>query len=85
MIPIATGRNSPEAIERFKTEVGIRTLETFLDPKSALAAAMDVPGLPVTVVLNRDGTEIARLLGGADWSSASARAIVAYLTALPPA
>ena len=45
---------------------------------------MSVPGLPVTVVLTRDGTEIARLLGGADWTSDSARAIVAYLTALPP-
>ena len=45
---------------------------------------MNVPGLPVTaVLLDRDGTEVARLLGGADWTSASAHAIVAYLTALP--
>ena len=44
---------------------------------------MNVPGLPVTVVLNREGDEIARLLGGADWASASARAILAALIAAP--
>jgi thiol-disulfide isomerase/thioredoxin len=85
VIAVATGRNSPEGIARFKEEVGVTELATFLDPKSELAAAMDVPGLPVTVVLTREGDEIARLMGGADWDGESARAIVDYLTALPPA
>jgi thiol-disulfide isomerase/thioredoxin len=83
VIVVATGRNSPEAIARFWEETGVAALETGLDPKSELAAAMNVPGLPVTVVLNREGEEIARMLGGADWSGASARAIVDYLVALP--
>ena len=48
-----------------------------------LAAAMGVPGLPVTVILNREGAEIGRLMGGADWNSPSARAILRYLLALP--
>ena len=78
---IATGRNSPEAIDDFAADVGITTLTTFLDPRSRLAAAMNVPGLPVTVLLNREGQEIARLLGDADWNGESARAIVAALIA----
>ena len=83
VIAIATGRNSPDAIARFKEEVGVTDLATYLDPKGALASAMGVPGLPVTVVLNREGQEIARLMGGADWNAPSARAIVDYLTGLP--
>jgi hypothetical protein len=43
---------------------------------------MRVPGLPVTVVLNREGGEIARLMGGADWNSPEARAVIGYLTGL---
>ncbi len=78
---VATGRNSSEAIERFFAEAGIEELETALDPQSALARAMGVPGLPVTVILNREGDELARLTGGADWNGASARAIVADLLA----
>jgi thiol-disulfide isomerase/thioredoxin len=81
VIAIATGRNDPAAIERFNAEVGVTALDTNLDPRSAVARAMNVPGLPVTVVLDREGREIARLMGGADWDSESARAIVAALLA----
>jgi len=82
VIAIATGRNSLEAIEDFNAEVGVTALATHLDAKSALAAAMNVPGLPVTVILDRDGAEIGRLMGGADWNTPSARAIVTFLTGL---
>jgi len=80
---VATGRNGADAIERFAEEVGLPGLETHLDPKSRLAAAMGVPGLPVTVLLDADGAEIARLLGEADWSAPEALAVVDYLLALP--
>ncbi len=82
VITVATGRNSPEAIARFFAESGT-TLPTALDPKSALARAMDVPGLPVTVLLDRDGGEVARLLGGAEWDSPEAAAVLDYLAGLP--
>ncbi len=82
VIAIATGRNSLEGIEEFNADVGVTTLATHLDPKSALAAAMNVPGLPVTVILDRDGAEIGRLMGGADWNTPNARAIVTFLTGL---
>jgi thiol-disulfide isomerase/thioredoxin len=82
VIAIATGRNDPDAIARFNDELGIKHLTTYLDPRTALAGQMRVPGLPVTVVLNREGQEIARLMGGADWQSDSAQAIIAYLTDL---
>ena len=81
VMAVATGRNSPEAIAEFKAEVGVEALETYLDPRAELASAMGVPGLPVTAVLNREGAEIARLTGGADWNTPSARAIIAALIA----
>ena len=77
---VATGRNAPEGIARFFAEEGI-TLQTALDPKGALGRAAGIAGLPVTVVLDREGREVARLTGGADWASPSARAIVAALVA----
>ncbi len=81
VVLIATGRNSPEAIARFFAEAGIEGLETGADPKGRLAREMAVPALPVTVILNREGDEIARLIGGADWNGPSARAIMADLLA----
>jgi hypothetical protein len=38
-------------------------------------------GLPITVILNPEGQEIARMRGDADWSSDSAKAIVSALIA----
>jgi thiol-disulfide isomerase/thioredoxin len=83
VIAIATGRNNPESIDEFLAEAKITDLATWLDPKSKLAAAMNVPGLPVTVILDRDGHEVARLLGGADWNSPDAHAVLDALIALP--
>ena len=83
VIAIATGRNDPEGIKKFNEDVGVTNLPTNLDGRSELARAMNVPGLPVTVVLNRQGEEIARLMGGADWDTESARSIVNYIVELP--
>ncbi len=83
VIAIATGRNSLDGIARFNAEHGIETLTTYLDDGMAAARAMGVLGLPVSVILDREGREIARLQGGADWTSASARAIIGALIAAP--
>jgi len=37
---------------------------------------MGVFGLPVSVIVDAHGEEVARLQGGADWSGPGARAIV---------
>lgn len=83
VIAIATGRNSPAGIKKFNAEVGVETLTTYLDNRSAAARSMGVLGLPVSVILDRDGHEIGRLSGGADWTSPSTRAILDRLIADP--
>lgn len=82
VVTVATGRNPPEAIDRFFTETGIEGLPKFRDPTSALARDMAVAGLPITVILNPEGQEIARLRGDAYWDTDSAKAILAALLAL---
>ena len=81
VVTIATGRNSPAGIRRFFEEVGVDSLPKYRDPKQALARQMAVLGLPISVILDPDGNEIARLRGDAHWDSDSARAIVAALIA----
>ena len=52
-------------------------------PQRAFLMEATRAGLPVTVLLNREGEEIARLMGGADWNTENARAILDYVAALP--
>ncbi|MDD9706402.1 TlpA disulfide reductase family protein [Seohaeicola sp. SP36] len=81
VVTIATGRNPPQAMQRFFEEIGVDNLPLHMDPKQALAREMAVMGLPITVILNPEGQEIARMRGDADWSSDSAKAIVSALIA----
>lgn len=81
VLAVATGRNLRPAIDKFYGETGVDNLPVLLDPKSALARAMGVVGLPVTVVLDKEGREVARMIGEADWASAEARAVLADLAA----
>ncbi|MEM9967734.1 MAG: TlpA disulfide reductase family protein [Pseudomonadota bacterium] len=79
VLTIAAGRNSPAGIMKFFEEAGIDSLPRHQDPKQALASEMGVFGLPITVLIDPEGNEIARLRGDAEWDSDSAKAIVGAL------
>ena len=79
VVTIATGRNPPPAMQAFFEEIGVDSLPLHRDPGSELAREMGVLGLPITVILNPDGEEVARLRGDAEWDSESARAVIGAL------
>ena len=81
VVTIASGRNSPEGIKRFFAEAGVDSLPRHQDPKQALASQMGIFGLPITVLIDPEGREIARLRGDANWASDSAKAIIKTLIA----
>lgn len=83
VVTIATGRNNPASIAKFFKDAGVSNLPTYTDPKQKLAREMGVLGLPISVLLDPEGKEIARLQGDAEWDSDSAKAIVAALLAQP--
>ncbi|MEO0390444.1 MAG: TlpA disulfide reductase family protein [Pseudomonadota bacterium] len=79
VVTIATGPNNPAAMVQFFDEIGVDNLPMYQDQRQRLAADMGVFGLPITVLLNPNGEEIARLRGDADWSSDTAKAIIQTL------
>lgn len=76
VVTVATGRNPMPAITRFLREVGATELQVVLDPGQDMARAMDVTGLPTTVLLTPEGREAGRLVGDADWSGEAALALL---------
>ena len=81
VVTLATGRNSPDGIAKFFAEAGVTDLPRHQDPKQAIAREMGVLGLPISVLIDREGNEVARLIGDADWASESAQAIVRAMIA----
>lgn len=79
VIAIATGHNPLPAIESFFTKAEVKNITIYRDPKQKLAREMSVLGLPMTMILNPQGQEIARLRGDADWFSEDAQAVIRAL------
>lgn len=81
VITIATSRNAPPKMKAFFDEIGVDNLPLHRDPQSQLARQIGVMGLPVTLILNPEGQEVARLTGDADWASDEAKAVISALIA----
>ena len=76
VVTIAVGRNARPGMEKFFEEIGVDNLPLHIDRPMSLSRAMGVLGLPVTILVDRDGQEVARLQGDAVWNSDSAKAII---------
>ena len=81
VLTIAAGPNSPNAIRTFFADEGIESLPTLTDPRMQLARSLGIVGLPVTLLIDAEGREVARLPGEADWMSEPALAVIEQLKA----
>ncbi len=81
VVTIATGRNPQPAIDRFFEEIDVDNLPRYSDARMQLSRSMMVMGLPVSVLIDRDGNEIARLTGDENWGSDAAKELIAKLIA----
>jgi thiol-disulfide isomerase/thioredoxin len=51
-------------------------LDFYIEPSRGILFASQAGGMPVTILYGRDGRERARLVGGADWASEEAKALI---------
>ena len=65
-----------EASAAFLKEIGADNLALYIDPKATALAAIQSVGLPTTLLIDRNGKEVGRLLGPADWASEDAQKLV---------
>ena len=81
VLTVATGRNAMPAITKFFDEAGVTRLQILRDEQQKLARELGILGLPVTLILDREGREVARLIGDAAWDGPEAQALLAALVA----
>ena len=65
-----------EPSAKYLKEVGADNLTLYADDKAKALDALAAPGLPVTLLLNREAQEIGRLIGPAPWAGDEAKAII---------
>ena len=69
------------AVDPFWARAKLTNLTPYIDKKSELAFGLGAKGLPLTLIYDRQGREVARLAKPADWSSPQAQALLLAVAA----
>src|SRR3546814_5638715 len=56
-------------VDAFYAEIGVRSLARYIDESGKSAQQLNAVGLPTTLLLDREGREIARHVGPAEWDT----------------
>jgi len=78
VLALSVDREGAAAVRPFFKTLSIAHLGIYVDPKSAFPQALDVEGLPTTLVISPTGIVLGRLVGTAKWDSPEAKALVRY-------
>ncbi len=78
VVTISLDRTAEDA-KLWLEDKNITNLTPWHDKSFGLNAAIKAPGLPMSILYDRTGREIARLPGDAQWDSAEALALIDYL------
>ncbi len=76
VIALSTDRAGVERVAQFYEDYLIENLDVMHDRSGNFGRKAGVRGLPVTLLLDREGREIGRIMGEADWNSPEAKAIL---------
>lgn len=69
VVALSMDRKGPDAVKKFFAETGVTHLALNIDTSAKVMFTLGAVGLPMTVLINRDGKEIGRLIGPAEWDS----------------
>ena len=85
VVALSIDAGGAAAVKRFYDEIGIRALAIYVDPASRAMGALGLVGIPTTVLIDRQGRELGRRTGPAQWDGAEAvRMIEGYLNEAKP-
>jgi thiol-disulfide isomerase/thioredoxin len=76
VLAISMDRANVEKIGKFFDRIDARNLAIYRDPSLRMGQEAGVLGLPVTLILDRQGREIGRLQGDAEWDAPETKALL---------
>lgn len=84
VLPLSSDHAGAPIVQKFYADHGITGLPVLLDPRGAAAQALNVRGIPTTLIINPKGEEVAWLEGSADWSQPDVTAAVRRMIGTTP-
>jgi thiol-disulfide isomerase/thioredoxin len=69
VVALSIDRAGLAPVAKFFGEIGVSRLGTFIDESGKVVRELGAYGLPITILIDRDGREIGRLVGPAEWDA----------------
>lgn len=79
LVAISVDLEGRKVAEPFLQENNLDALGLHLDNRGTVARAMGVTVMPTTILYDRDGREVGRLAGAAEWDSSDAVALIRFV------
>ena len=67
VVALSIDRGGVASVRRFYEEIGIRALAIYVDPSTQAATQLKAIGIPTTLLVDREGRELWRKTGPAEW------------------
>ncbi|MPZ55331.1 MAG: redoxin family protein [Rhizobiales bacterium] len=67
VVALSIDRAGIEVVRKFYADVGIRNLAIYIDSSGRATRELSTIGVPATLLIDREGREIGRLVGPAEW------------------
>ena len=84
VVALSLDRAGRDKAKAFLDQIGIKHLALYIDPTMKAGRALDATGMPTTLLIGRDGKELGRLVGPAEWDSRQAQALIKAALAAKP-
>lgn len=76
VLALSQDRKGVDAVAKFLNEINVSNLGVYVDSRARSARKLGAIGLPTTVLLDREGRMIGRLVGPAEWDSDEAAHLI---------
>jgi thiol-disulfide isomerase/thioredoxin len=76
VVALSVDRTGLEGAKKFLDQIKVQSLELYADPTAKISSQLRVAGLPATLLVDREGREIGRLTGPAEWDSEEAKRLI---------
>jgi thiol-disulfide isomerase/thioredoxin len=84
VVAVSIDRSGLPGARKFLEQAGVARLALYADATARMASTLRAAGLPASLLLDREGREIGRLLGPAAWDSEDAKRLIRAALATTP-
>jgi thiol-disulfide isomerase/thioredoxin len=76
VVALSLDRAGQKASAEFLSETNVEHLRLYVDPTMKTGNKLRAVGMPTTILIDKEGREVGRLSGPAEWDSADAKALI---------